>query len=58
MASTKELQNKVNSLTALLAKIGRDRAEQIAIMRSSQPGQGAYVAAKINLILLIKNFKK
>ena len=58
MASTKELQNKVNSLTALLAKIGRDRAEQIAAMRASSPELGAYKVAKNKFDSIDKEFKK
>lgn len=58
MASTKDLKNKVTSLTALLAKIGRDRYEQIAIMRSSEPGQGAYIAAKNKFDSIDKEFQK
>lgn len=58
MASAKDLKNKVDSLTALRAKIGRDRADVLAAMRASSPGQAAYIAAKNKYDSFDKEYKK
>jgi hypothetical protein len=58
VASAKELQNKVDGLTALLAKTGRDRADVLAAMRASSPGQAAYIAAKKKYDSFDKEYKK
>jgi hypothetical protein len=58
VASTKELQNKVDGLNALLAQVGRDRAEQLSAMRASTAGQGAYIAAKKKFDSFDKKFKE
>jgi len=58
VASTKDLQNKVDGLSALLAKIGRDRADALATMRASSPGQAAYIVAKKKFDSFDKEYKK
>lgn len=57
MASAKDLKNKVDSLNALLASIGRDRANILAEMRANQ-GRPGYAAAKKKYDSFDKEYKK